>query len=73
MWTVLDVHKPIIDKFGKYPYQDVGKGRESTDEEKEWTIIFQNGVDHSNSEVAKRIREEVVKGRWTPLGQEDEK
>ncbi|KAH8765767.1 hypothetical protein BGZ57DRAFT_528681 [Hyaloscypha finlandica] len=73
MWAVLDVHKPIIDKFGKYPYQDVAKGRESTDEEKEWTIVFQNGVDKSNSKVAQRIREDVVKGRWTPLGQEDEK
>jgi uncharacterized protein (DUF924 family) len=68
MWTVIDVHKPIIEKFGKYPYQDVAKGRVSTEEEREWTIIFQNGVDKSNSEVAKRIREDVLKGRWTPLG-----
>jgi uncharacterized protein (DUF924 family) len=73
MWAVADVHKPIIDKFGKYPYQDVAKGREPTDEEKEWTIIFENGIDNSNSEVAKRIREDVAKGRWTPLGGEDEK
>lgn len=73
MWTVIDVHKPIIDKFGKYPYQDVAKGRVSTEEEKEWTIVFQNGVDESNSEVAKRLREDVLKGRWTPLGGEDEK
>ncbi|KAE9370386.1 hypothetical protein N431DRAFT_426748 [Stipitochalara longipes BDJ] len=72
MWTVLDVHKPIIDKFGKYPYQDVPKGRVSTEEEREWTIIFQNGVDKSNSDVAKKMREDVLKGRWTPLGGEDE-
>jgi len=35
MWTVIDVLKPIIEKFGKYPYQDVAKGRLSTDEERE--------------------------------------
>jgi hypothetical protein len=73
MWTVLDVHKPIIEKFGKYPYQDVAKGRPSTDEEIEWTVVFQGGFDNSNSDVAKRIREDVLKGRWTPLGGKDEK
>jgi uncharacterized protein (DUF924 family) len=73
MWTVIDVHKPIIEKFGKYPYQDVAKGRLSTDEEREWTIVFQGGLDNSNSDVAKRIREDVLKGRWTPLGERDEK
>ena len=72
MWTVLDVHKPIIDKFGKYPYQDVPKGRVSTEEEREWSIVFEQGVDKSKSDVAKRIREDVLKGRWTPLGGEDE-
>jgi uncharacterized protein (DUF924 family) len=71
MWTVIDVHKPIIEKFGKYPYQDVAKGRVSTEEEREWTIVFQNGVDKSNSEVAKKIREDVLRGRWTPLGGEE--
>jgi len=72
MWTVLDVHKPIIDKFGKYPYQDVAKGRVSTEEEREWSIVFENGVDKSDSDVAKKIREDVLKGRWTPLGGKDE-
>jgi uncharacterized protein (DUF924 family) len=72
MWTVIDVHKPIIEKFGKYPYQDVAKGRVSTDEEREWTIIF-DGEDKSNSKVAKSIREDVLKGRWTPLGGEDQR
>jgi uncharacterized protein (DUF924 family) len=63
MWTVLDVHKPIIDKFGKYPYQDVAKGRVSTEEEREWSIVFENGVDKSDSDFAKKIREDVLKGR----------
>jgi uncharacterized protein (DUF924 family) len=63
MWTVLDVHKPIIAKFGKYPYQDVGKGRVSTDEERTWTIKFRDGADKSHSEIAKRIREDVLKGK----------
>ncbi len=66
MWTVLDVHKPTIEIFGKYPYEDVAKGRLSTDEEREWTVVFQGGFDNSNLEVAKRIREDVLKGNVPP-------
>ncbi len=73
MWTVLDVHKPIIESFWKYPHQDVAKGRISTDGEREWTVVFQGGFDSSNFVVAKRIREDVSKGRWIPLGGRDEK
>lgn len=73
MWTVLDVHKPIIVKFGRYPYQDVAKGRVPNDEEREWVIKFRGGdAINIDSEAAKRIREDVLKGRWTPLGGEDE-
>jgi uncharacterized protein (DUF924 family) len=35
LWTVLDVHKPIIVKFGRYLYQDVAKGRMPNDEDRE--------------------------------------
>lgn len=73
VWTVIDVHKPIIDKFGRYPYQDDPKGRVSTDEEKEWVKIFLRNIDESRSDIAERMRDDVLKGRWTPLGEGDEK
>lgn len=34
VWIVLSTHKPIIEKFGKYPYRDLVMGRISTEEEK---------------------------------------
>lgn len=68
MWTVLDVHKPIIERFGWYPYSGASRGRESTDEERQYSIDFFDGVDRSKTEVAQRLRDDVKNGRWTPLG-----
>ena len=68
MWTVLDVHKPIIEKYGWYPYSDASRGIKSTDEERQYSIDFWGGVDRSKTEVAARLRDDVMNGRWTPLG-----
>lgn len=70
-WTVLDVHRPIIVRFGKYPYQDLGRGRSFTEEERVWTATFK-GADLSDSVLARRIRDDVVNGRWTPLGGDED-
>jgi hypothetical protein len=34
--AVIDAHKPIIEYFGRYPYQNVALGRVSSDEEEMW-------------------------------------
>jgi hypothetical protein len=69
LMTVMDVYKPIMVKFRKYPYQDVPQGRVSTGKAKGWTIKFQGSVDKRNSEIAYRIREDVLKGRWEGRGE----
>ncbi|KAG0650763.1 hypothetical protein D0Z07_2268 [Hyphodiscus hymeniophilus] len=66
--TVLDVHKPIIDHFGRYPYLNGSVGRESTAEEVEH-IEETNHFGEANPEVVKRIKEDVERGVWTPLGE----
>ncbi|CAN8099891.1 unnamed protein product [Discula destructiva] len=64
---LMDIHKPIIDKFGRYPYNNAAQGRESTDEELEWL----EQVDHfaeAPLEVAKLIKADVAAGIWQELG-----
>jgi len=65
---VFDAHPPIIKTFGRYPYRNRATGRESTPREVEWL----EKTDHFGEvepEAAKRIREDVLAGRWTPLGE----
>ncbi|KAM0351014.1 hypothetical protein ACHAPU_002792 [Fusarium lateritium] len=67
--TILDAHWPIIAKFGRYPYRNSHFGRDSTKVEKKWL----DDVGHfgeASPEVAQRIREDVERQRWTPLGEE---
>ncbi|EOO03861.1 hypothetical protein UCRPA7_626 [Phaeoacremonium minimum UCRPA7] len=68
MCKVTDVHKPVIDHFGRYPYRNAIEGRNSTDEEKIWI----EKVDHfaeAPPDVAKRVREDIDAGKWTALGE----
>ncbi|KAJ4258875.1 hypothetical protein NW762_007962 [Fusarium torreyae] len=73
-WTfwwcmILDSHWPIIERFGRYPYRNAILGRTSTDEEKKW--LDETGhFAEASPETASRVREEVQKGQWTPLGKE---
>jgi uncharacterized protein (DUF924 family) len=67
--TILDAHWPIIKRFGRYPYRNGYFGRESTEAEKKW-LDDTGHFGEASPEVAQRIREDVEKGRWTPLGEE---
>jgi Bacterial protein of unknown function (DUF924) len=63
---IFDAHPPIIKAFGKYLYRNGAVGQGSSPTELEWiekTGHF-GGVE---PEVAKRVREDVLAGRWTPL------
>jgi uncharacterized protein (DUF924 family) len=68
-WTLKlsDIHKPIIDKFGRYPYRNAVQGLDSTEEEQEW-IEKTNHFAEASPDVAKLVREDIAAGRWTPLG-----
>jgi uncharacterized protein (DUF924 family) len=65
--TVIDVHKPIVEKFGRYPYHNVALGRVSSEEEKVW-LERTGGWGNAGTEVAERIRGDVEAGRWMPFG-----
>ncbi|RBR07082.1 uncharacterized protein FIESC28_10828 [Fusarium coffeatum] len=72
-WTfwwcmILDSHWPIIKRFGRYPYRNAILGRVITDEEKKW-LDDTGHFGEASPEVAGKIREDVEKGRWTPLSQ----
>ncbi|KAJ7224060.1 hypothetical protein GGX14DRAFT_648248 [Mycena pura] len=67
MLKLMDVHKPIIDRFGRYPYQNAIKGLESTEKEKEW-IEKTDHFAEAPPDVAKKVKEDIAQGRWTPLG-----
>ncbi|KAJ7245852.1 hypothetical protein C8J57DRAFT_1361846 [Mycena rebaudengoi] len=62
-----DVHKPIVDRFGRYPYQNAIRGRKSTEKEKEW-IEKTGHFGEAPPDVAKKVRKDIAHGRWTPLG-----
>jgi uncharacterized protein (DUF924 family) len=68
LWTVMDVHKPVIESFGRYPYKNSAMGREETDREREWIVAWGMGRE-VDDHTARRIREDVLRGRWTPLGE----
>lgn len=64
---LMDVHKPPLDTYGKFPYQNGAFPRASTPEEEEW--VEKSGFFRElPPEVKNHIREDVLAGRWTPLG-----
>ncbi|KAJ9151485.1 hypothetical protein NKR19_g4929 [Coniochaeta hoffmannii] len=67
MCMLMDIHVPIIEHYGRYPCQNAIRGRESTAEEKEW-IEETTHFGETTQDVAKRVKEDIAAGRWTPLG-----
>lgn len=68
---VQEVHKPIIDRYGRYPYRNAIEGRDSTESEREWV----EKTDHfaeATPDVAKKVRQDVEAGRWRPLRRDEE-
>ncbi|KAJ6482596.1 hypothetical protein C8R45DRAFT_1215352 [Mycena sanguinolenta] len=67
MLMLMDVHKPIIDRFGRYPYRNAIEGLDSTDEELEW-IRKTDHFGEAPPDVAQKVKKDIAHGRWTPLG-----
>ncbi|KAJ7764745.1 hypothetical protein B0H16DRAFT_1525618 [Mycena metata] len=63
---VIDVHSPIIAKFGRYPYRNGAFGRITMAEEEEF-LKDTNCFGCIDPESAAKIRKDVLAGRWTPL------
>ncbi|KAH8896386.1 hypothetical protein GQ53DRAFT_852573 [Thozetella sp. PMI_491] len=69
MGMLMDIHEPIIARYGRYPYLNAIRGKESTEGEKDWA----NKTNHygaAKKDVAKKIKEDVKLGRWRPLGED---
>lgn len=69
-FMVDDAHRPIIDKFGRYPYRNAIEGRNSTADELEW-IQRTDHFAEADPEVAERVRRDNASGTWTPLGESE--
>nr|CDP29047.1 Putative protein of unknown function [Podospora anserina S mat+] len=67
MGMLFDVHKPIIDRFGRYPYLNGITGRDANDGEEKWLEEI-NHFAEADEESVRRVREDVKAGRWSPLG-----
>lgn len=64
---VVEVHRPIIDRYGRYPYRNAIEGRDSSEEERDWLEKTHHFAEAA-PDVARKVREDVEAGRWTPLG-----
>lgn len=67
---LIDVHYPVLERFGRYPYRNGAVGRESTAEEEAW-IERAKVFPRLPADVRERIRKDVDNGRWSPLGDEN--
>ncbi len=68
MSMLMDVHVPIIGRFGRYPYQNAILGRQSTEEEAAWIEKTEHFAEE-DEDVARKIKEDIKQGRWRPLGE----
>lgn len=67
MCQLMDVHVPVVRKFGRYPYRNAFFGREDTAEEEEW-LRETGDFARPSREVRERLRRDIEAGVWTPLG-----
>lgn len=66
---LMDVHQPPLKLYGRYPYVNGRIGRVDTPDEEEW--MNQAEIFKMDTDLRKRIREDVEAGRWTPLSEPD--
>lgn len=67
MCKLMDIHKPVVDKFGRYLYRNAYFGSENTLEEGAWAEE-RGGVFMVSGELKDRLKEDMEAGIWTPLG-----
>jgi hypothetical protein len=57
----MDVHKPPLDKYGRYPYQNWTLGRDMTTEEEDW-IGSRTSSSHHRKRCAGRSERTLKEG-----------
>ncbi|KAJ1323527.1 DUF924 family protein [Microdochium nivale] len=65
--AVIDVHWPIIAKFGRYPWRNGSLGRQNTAEEERF-LTETNHFGEASADAAEKIALDVEAGTWTGLG-----
>lgn len=71
-WIFLidELHKPIVEKFGRYPNMNDMAGRISTEEEIEFLKKMGDFGRTGRPALVAKIREDILAGRWSPIGTE---
>ncbi|KAK4182772.1 hypothetical protein QBC35DRAFT_509342 [Podospora australis] len=69
MCKLMDIHQPIVDRFLRYPYLNGITGRAARGDEKKWLEEVHHFAE-ADEDTVRRVREDVKKGRWTPLGED---
>lgn len=64
---IMDIHRPIIVKYGRYPYRNSHEGRDDTEEETGWLEETRHFGEITDEVVKGKIKDDVLAGRWTPL------
>jgi len=67
MCKLMDIHKPVVDTFGRYPYRNAYFGRENTVEEEAWAEE-RGGISMPSEELKSWLKQDIDAGVWTPLG-----
>jgi uncharacterized protein (DUF924 family) len=67
MCKLMDIHKPVVNKFGRYPYRNAYFGRQNTPEEEAWAKK-RAGFSMASEELNSRLKQDIDAGIWTPLG-----
>ncbi|KAH8201707.1 hypothetical protein TruAng_004145 [Truncatella angustata] len=67
MCKLMDIHTPILNKFGRYPYRNAYFGRQDTPEEEAWAKK-RAGNPMPSEKLKSRLKQDIDAGIWTPLG-----
>lgn len=67
MCKLMDIHTPVIHRFGRYPYRNPYFGRQDTPEEEDWAQK-RDGNPMASEELKSRLKQDIDAGIWTPLG-----
>lgn len=62
---MMEVHKAIIDKYGRYPERNVPKGRQTRRDEVYYLENTKPYFKQTDPAIAKQLREDVLTGKWT--------
>ncbi|KAK0609498.1 hypothetical protein B0T14DRAFT_344300, partial [Immersiella caudata] len=66
VFMLMDVHKPLVDRFGRYLYRNAYFGQEDTTEELKW---FEETGEFARppKEARERLKAGFEAGVWAPL------